>query len=68
MFLKNHLVANIGVRYDRVRNSNFGAFQPILAATPFTPQNPQAPAFGRMTISAARNRPRSGRHTAPPRG
>jgi hypothetical protein len=44
-FLNNRLVANIGVRYDRVRNSNFGAFQPILAATPFTPQNPQGTGF-----------------------
>ena len=45
VFFKNHLVANIGVRYDRVRNSDFGAFQPIRAATPFTPQNPQGTGF-----------------------
>ena len=40
VFFKNHLVANIGVRYDRVRNSNFGSFQPILTEGPITPQNP----------------------------
>lgn len=44
-FIKNHLVANVGVRYDRVRNSNFGAFQPVLAATQFTPQNPRGTGF-----------------------
>ena len=40
VFFKNRLVANIGVRYDRVRNSNFGAFQPIRTDGPITPQNP----------------------------
>jgi hypothetical protein len=45
LFFNNHVVANVGVRYDRVRNSNFGAFQPILAATPFTPQNPLGTGF-----------------------
>lgn len=40
VFLRNHVVANIGVRYDRVRNSNFGSFQPILTEGPPTPQNP----------------------------
>jgi hypothetical protein len=45
LFFKNHLVANIGVRYDRVRNSNFGAFQPVLAATPFTAANPRGTGF-----------------------
>lgn len=40
VFFKNHLVANIGVRYDRVRNSNFGSFIPILTEGPITPQNP----------------------------
>ena len=29
-FFSNHLVANIGVRHDRVRNSDFGAFTPVL--------------------------------------
>jgi hypothetical protein len=45
VFFNNHLVANVGVRYDRVRTSNFGSFQPILAATPFTPQNPLGTGF-----------------------
>ncbi len=45
VFFKNHLVANIGVRYDRVRNSNFGAFQPILTDGPITPQNPLGTGF-----------------------
>ena len=40
VFFKNHLVANVGVRYDRVRNSNFGSFQPILTEGPITPQSP----------------------------
>jgi hypothetical protein len=44
-FLRNRIVANVGVRYDRVRNSNFGAFQPILAETPFTAQNPLGTGF-----------------------
>ncbi len=44
-FLANHLVANIGVRYDRVRNSNFGAFQPIRTDGPITPQNPLGTGF-----------------------
>ena len=44
-FLQNHFVANVGVRYDRVRNSNFGAFQPILAETPFTAANPLGTGF-----------------------
>ncbi len=44
-FLSNHVVANVGARYDRVRNSNFGAFQPILAETPFTAQNPLGTGF-----------------------
>jgi hypothetical protein len=45
VFLKNHFVANVGVRYDRVRNSNFGSFQPILTDGPITPQNPQGTGF-----------------------
>lgn len=45
VLLQNHLVANVGVRYDRVRNSNFGAFQPILTDGPITPQNPQGTGF-----------------------
>jgi hypothetical protein len=45
VFFKNHVVANIGVRYDRVRNSNFGAFQPIRTDGPITPQNPQGTGF-----------------------
>ncbi|MEN9637569.1 MAG: hypothetical protein RL077_5973 [Verrucomicrobiota bacterium] len=45
LFFKNHFVANVGVRYDRVRNSNFGSFQPILAETPFTAQNPLGTGF-----------------------
>jgi hypothetical protein len=45
VFLKNHLVANVGVRYDRVRNSNFGSFQPILTDGPITPQNPLGTGF-----------------------
>ena len=40
VFFKNHLVANVGVRYDRVRNSNFGSFVPILTEGPPTPQSP----------------------------
>ncbi len=44
-FFKNQLVANIGVRYDRVRNSNFGAFQPILTDGPITPANPLGTGF-----------------------
>ena len=44
-FLRNHLVANLGVRYDRVRNSNFGSFQPILSDGPPTPQNPLGTGF-----------------------
>ena len=45
VFFKNHLVANVGVRYDRVRNSNFGSFQPILTDGPITPQNPLGTGF-----------------------
>ncbi len=45
VFLRNHFVANVGVRYDRVRNSNFGSFQPILAETPFTAANPLGTGF-----------------------
>ncbi len=45
VFFKNRLVANVGVRYDRVRNSNFGAFQPILTEGPITPQNPLGTGF-----------------------
>ncbi len=45
VFFKNHLVANVGVRYDRVRNSNFGNFQPILTDGPITPQNPLGTGF-----------------------
>ncbi len=45
VFFKNHFVANVGVRYDRVRNSNFGAFQPILTDGPVTPQNPLGTGF-----------------------
>ncbi|PHX71442.1 MAG: hypothetical protein CK548_06745, partial [Opitutia bacterium] len=39
-FLDNHLVVNLGARYDRVRNSNFAAFIPIAATTPPTAANP----------------------------
>jgi hypothetical protein len=45
VFFKNRLVANVGVRYDRVRNSNFGSFQPILTDGPITPQNPLGTGF-----------------------
>jgi len=45
VFFKNHFVANVGVRYDNVRNSNFGAFQPILTDGPITPQNPLGTGF-----------------------
>lgn len=45
VFFKNHLVANLGVRYDRVRNANFGSFQPILTDGPITPQNPLGTGF-----------------------
>ncbi len=45
VLFKNHFVANVGVRYDRVRNSNFGAFQPILTDGPITPQNPLGTGF-----------------------
>ena len=45
LFFQNHVVANVGVRYDRVRNSNFGAFQPILTDGPITPQNPLGTGF-----------------------
>ncbi len=45
VFFQKHVVANIGVRYDRVRNSNFGAFQPILTDGPITPQNPLGTGF-----------------------
>ena len=44
-FFRNHLVANLGLRYDRVRNSNFGSFQPILSDGPPTPQNPLGTGF-----------------------
>ncbi|HEY1108483.1 MAG TPA: TonB-dependent receptor, partial [Opitutaceae bacterium] len=44
-FFRNHFVANVGVRYDRVRNSDFAAFIPILAATPITPQQPLGTGF-----------------------
>jgi len=44
-FFRNHLVANLGVRYDRVRNSNFGSFQPVLSDGPPTPQNPLGTGF-----------------------
>ena len=39
-FFQNHLVANVGVRHDRVRNSDFAAFVPILAQNPPTAANP----------------------------
>ena len=45
VFFKNHLVVNYGARYDRVRNSNFGSFQPILTDGPITPQNPLGTGF-----------------------
>lgn len=45
VFFKNHLVANVGVRYDRVRNANFGNFIPILTDGPITPQNPLGTGF-----------------------
>jgi hypothetical protein len=44
-FLANRLVANLGVRHDRVRNSNFGSFQPILSDGPPTAQNPLGTGF-----------------------
>jgi hypothetical protein len=44
-FLQNRLVANLGVRHDRVRNSNFGSFQPILSDGPPTAQNPLGTGF-----------------------
>ncbi|MFM9030456.1 MAG: hypothetical protein ACKOTF_07230, partial [Opitutaceae bacterium] len=44
-FFRNHFVANLGVRYDRVRNSNFGSFQPLLSDGPPTPQNPLGTGF-----------------------
>ncbi len=44
-FWRNRLVANAGVRYDRVRNSDYAGFMPVLAETPFTPQNPQGTGF-----------------------
>ncbi|MES2695683.1 MAG: hypothetical protein V4773_19575, partial [Verrucomicrobiota bacterium] len=44
-FFRNHFVANVGVRYDRVRNSDFAAFVPILAATPITPAQPLGTGF-----------------------
>src|SRR4030095_10082882 len=36
----NHLVANLGVRHDRVRNSDFAAFVPIRTENPSTAANP----------------------------
>ncbi len=45
VFFKNHVVANLGVRYDRVRNANFGSFQPILTDGPITAQNPLGTGF-----------------------
>ena len=45
VFLANHLVANVGVRYDRVRNSNFGSFIPVLTDGPITAQNPLGTGF-----------------------
>ena len=44
-FLANHLVANLGVRYDRVRNSDFGSFIPILSDGPPTAANPLGTGF-----------------------
>jgi hypothetical protein len=44
-FFRNHLVANLGLRYDRVRNSNFGSFRPVLSDGPPTPQNPLGTGF-----------------------
>ena len=39
-FFKNSLVVNVGVRSDRVRNSDFAAFTPILAQNPPTAAAP----------------------------
>lgn len=39
-FFKNSLVVNLGVRHDRVRNSDFAAFTPILAQNPPTAAAP----------------------------
>lgn len=39
-FFRNRLVANIGVRHDRVRNSDFGDFIPRLSQNPPTAANP----------------------------
>lgn len=44
-FLANHVVANLGVRYDRVRNSDFGSFLPILSDGPPTATNPLGTGF-----------------------
>jgi hypothetical protein len=39
-FFQNSLVVNLGVRHDRVRNSDFAAFVPIASQNPPTPANP----------------------------
>lgn len=39
-FFDNQLVANVGVRHDRVRNSDFAAFVPRLTQNPPTAANP----------------------------
>lgn len=44
-FLWNHVVANLGLRYDRVRNSDFGAFLPVLSDGPPTAANPLGTGF-----------------------
>ena len=39
-FFKDSLVVNLGVRHDRVRNSDFAAFVPLRAQNPPTPAAP----------------------------
>ena len=40
-FFKNNLIANVGVRHDRVRNSDFTNFvTPLMSQNPPTPANP----------------------------
>ena len=44
-FFQNHLVMNVGVRHDRVRNSDYSAFIPILSANPPTPASPNGSGY-----------------------
>jgi hypothetical protein len=39
-FLRNHVVVNLGVRHDQVRNADFSGFQPMLTENPPTAANP----------------------------